>query len=211
MVLDVENLGKTFGRNRIFRDLSFRADIDTPTVILGGNGSGKSTLLRILAGQMLPSEGKVTYQKNGKAILEDELFRYITWVAPALELVEEMTLKELLRFHTSFRELTISEREFLETLQFDKVKNRQICHFSSGMKQRLQLGLAFYDTSSSLLFLDEPTMNLDDFYTGWYRQEMVKQLGKRTVIIASNQKKEYEDFVKQKIFVDLTKNSPNNP
>ncbi len=211
MILETENLGKNFGRNRIFRDLSFRVDRHTPTVILGGNGSGKSTLLRILAGQMLPSEGKVTYQKKGKLITEDNLFRHIVWVSPAIETIEEMTLKELLRFHASFRTLTISERDFLDHLQFTKVRNRQIRHFSSGMKQRLQLGLAFYDSWADLIFLDEPTMNLDDFYTDWYHNEMVKQLDKRTVIIASNQKKEYEDFVKQKIFVDLEKNSPNNP
>jgi ABC-type multidrug transport system ATPase subunit len=59
------------------------------------------------------------------------------------------------------------------------------------MKQRLKLGLAFY-TDTPLLLLDEPTSNLDAQNIAWYKDEISKQLGKRLLIVASNQPEEYE-------------------
>jgi ABC-type multidrug transport system ATPase subunit len=63
------------------------------------------------------------------------------------------------------------------------------------MKQRLKLMLAFY-TECELLLLDEPCSNLDESGIEWYRNMMMQQKNTRTIIIASNQKAEY-DFCDQ--------------
>jgi ABC-type multidrug transport system ATPase subunit len=57
------------------------------------------------------------------------------------------------------------------------------------MKQRLKLALAFY-SDTSLLFLDEPTTNLDQNAIAWYLANLDTQKG-RTIVIASNQEHEY--------------------
>jgi len=66
-----------------------------------------------------------------------------------------------------------------------------IKHFSSGMKQRLKLLLAFY-SNSPLLLLDEPCSNLDENGINWYRNILDANIGQRTIIIASNQTIEYQ-------------------
>jgi len=56
----INNLGKKFNREWIFRNLSLTITEGQKLVILGGNGSGKSTLLQIFAGFVSPSEGRLT-------------------------------------------------------------------------------------------------------------------------------------------------------
>jgi len=69
-------------------------------------------------------------------------------------------------------------------------KNKLIKYFSSGMKQRLKLALAFC-ADTPILMLDEPTSNLDKQGVEWYLS-LVEQFAKnRLTIICSNQEHEY--------------------
>ncbi|MGF1534477.1 MAG: ATP-binding cassette domain-containing protein [Bernardetiaceae bacterium] len=198
MNISLENVGKKFGRLWVFRAIHATFSTGVPTAVLGGNGSGKSTLLRLIAGQMLPSEGEI---RHGKLPIED-WFAGLCWVSPTLELIEEMTLKELLHFHRSFRSLSLSTPEIIEGLDLQTATHKQIRYFSSGMKQRLRLGLAFYDAQANVLLLDEPTTNLDKHYVNWYRRMLEEQSHNRLIIIASNVPEEYEEIAQQKIFLN---------
>ena len=73
----------------------------------------------------------------------------------------------------------------LDLLAFPKAKDKQVRHFSSGMKQRLKLALATC-SASSLLLLDEPTTNLDAQGVDWYLALVERFIGHRTVVVASN-------------------------
>ena len=84
-----------------------------------------------------------------------------------------------------------SAEDLVEVLHLEQARHKFIKNFSSGMKQRLKLGLAFY-TDTPLLMLDEPTSNLDAQNISWYKEEVSKQIGKRLLIVASNQAEEYE-------------------
>lgn len=80
---------------------------------------------------------------------------------------------------------------FAEAIFLDKSLHKPVKNFSSGMKQRLKLGLAFF-SESPLLFLDEPTTNLDDAGIKWYQSMIDEQTTNRLVVVSSNQKHEYE-------------------
>lgn len=56
-ILSVSQLGKSFGAERIFADVSFKIDEQDRIGLVGPNGAGKSTLLNILAGYEEPDEG----------------------------------------------------------------------------------------------------------------------------------------------------------
>ena len=100
--IDAQNLGRRYGRQWIFRQLSYVFEPGSATAILGPNGAGKSTLLSILAGQLLASEGAVRYEWAGsdKQLPVAEVPRQLAYCAPYLELPEDFTLLELLAFHT---------------------------------------------------------------------------------------------------------------
>ena len=191
MEIIAENVGKRFNRDWIFKNISISIQDRTTTALTGSNGSGKSTLLQILSSITVPTTGAVSFLKDQTKIDSSECFQYISYVSPYQEIIEEMTITELLNFHLKFKELSITEAPaFLNHCGIHKGQNKEIRYFSSGMKQRVKLGLALLSDSSTL-FLDEPTSNLDEQGTNWYLSEIQQQIGKKTIVIASNIPEEY--------------------
>ncbi|MFT6971300.1 MAG: ABC-type multidrug transport system ATPase subunit [Roseivirga sp.] len=193
MIIKVDKLGKKYAKEWIFRNLDYTFDSQFAYAITGPNGSGKSTLLQVLTGAFLPTAGSIQYSNAGSIIAEEEIYRNIDIVSPYLELIEEFTLNEFLSFHFQFKKLKkgLSQRDFLALVYLEKDKDKLIQNFSSGMKQRLKLGLAFF-SESEICFLDEPTSNLDEQATEWYLKHIQTILRKKLVIISSNQKYEFD-------------------
>ena len=187
-----EGIGKKFGREWIFKNFNFEFSAGKKYAITGRNGSGKSTLLKILASAEPLTEGTLTYASaNGTPIAIEHIYQHLSYSAPYLELIEELTLSEFIDFYTKFKSLKITSQEFIERLNFKKAKNKHVRNFSSGMKQRLQLGLALF-SYSSIIFLDEPTSNLDHYTIDWYLQTVQEVFEKQQIlIISSNQPAEY--------------------
>jgi ABC-2 type transport system ATP-binding protein len=192
LVIEASNLGRRFNRQWVFRHLSFQLEAGNSYTFIGPNGSGKSTLLQVIAGIMPGTEGTVTYQLAGKNLPADQFFRSIVIAAPYLELIEELTLSELIHFHIRFKPFRkdISVGECIERLGLQASQHKYVKHFSSGMKQRLKLGLAFY-SDTPVLMLDEPTTNLDAQGTQWYLDHVQENSRNRLLIICSNQPQEY--------------------
>jgi ABC-type multidrug transport system ATPase subunit len=192
MRIKVENLSKRFNREWIFKNFTKEFNPGETYAIIGPNGSGKSTLLQVLWGQMQPTSGIIQFSNNDKAVLADEVFNYITIATPYMDLVDEFTLDEMIRFHFKFKKTNqnIPINAIPELLELNNSKDKLIYNFSSGMRQRLKLGLAFF-SDSKILYLDEPTTNLDTKSIEWYWKHLENVMKQRMVIIASNQTHEY--------------------
>ncbi|MCC9136263.1 ATP-binding cassette domain-containing protein [Pontibacter silvestris] len=192
MQISLSNLGKRYNYEWIFRNLTYTFKPGTSYAILGHNGSGKSTLLTILAGYNLHSEGDITYTEKDKTVAPETAFRHLSLTAPYMELVEEFTLLEMLDFHTRFKPLRLSltNQQLVERMGLQKARNKFVKDFSSGMKQRLKLGLAIY-SDTSLLLLDEPTTNLDQEGISWYQEHVEQNKKDRLIIVGSNISHEY--------------------
>ncbi len=190
MKIITEKVGKRFQFEWIFRDVNLFFEPYQSYAIVGSNGSGKSTLLKLLAGIELPSHGKVFFNKEGKNIDDSDVFKHVAYVAPYLELIEEFTLAEIIDFHFKMKNIEMKLDNALEILGLEKSKNKPIQFFSSGMKQRVKLFLAIY-SNTPILFLDEPTVNLDQQGCQWYLQLIQQFVGKKLIIISSNEPKEY--------------------
>ncbi|WP_406824734.1 ATP-binding cassette domain-containing protein [Pedobacter sp. KACC 23697] len=192
MNISLQNVGRRFNKEWIFRNLNTEFSTGNSYAILGPNGSGKSTLLSVLTGSLSPSEGKISFSDT-KDIPVENIYKYISLAAPYLELVETFTLKELIDFHFKFKNFAtgLDAKKLISILGLEKAANKQIKYFSSGMKQRTKLALACC-ASTPILFLDEPTSNLDVQGISWYR-ELIENFGKeRLTIIGSNQIQEYD-------------------
>lgn len=206
MKIVVENCGKSFHRQWLYRGINYTFDVpgigDSHSIaLLGANGSGKSTLGLMLLGQVSPTEGSIYWlndlnQKlNAAAIIRESIL-----ISPSLELPEELSLGEWYEFHDSLRGFTegFSKKKLLELCNFtSSTLKKTLATFSSGMKQRVKLATGFF-TQSSVLFLDEPLTNLDDKGIQLY-EELIRNCTKsRLTIVASNRLDEYA-FCKQKL------------
>lgn len=191
MEITLNNAGKRFNREWIFRHLQLEFSGSNRYVITGPNGSGKSTLLQVLAGYMRLSEGEIRHSNNGKMIAPENMYKHLSLAAPYLSVVEEMTAGELLQFHHSHKPLNLSEKEILIQAHLEKEANKQVRYFSSGMKQRLKLALAFF-SNTTLLLLDEPLTNLDADGASRYHRWMEEHTRNRLVVVASNNPEEYK-------------------
>jgi ABC-type multidrug transport system ATPase subunit len=192
MQIILENIGRRFNRDWIFRGIGYTFTSGKIYAILGPNGSGKSTLLQVLNGSLSPSAGSISYFNGDKKIDIEDVYQYLSLAAPYLELIEEFTLNEMIDFHFKFKSYKagIDKSELISLLAMPESKNKMIKYFSSGMKQRLKLALAFC-ADTPMLMLDEPTSNLDTQGVDWYLS-LVRQFAKgRLTIICSNQEHEY--------------------
>ncbi|RYU79051.1 ABC transporter ATP-binding protein [Hymenobacter persicinus] len=201
MRIEATGLGKRFQREWIFRGLTYIFEPGSATAILGPNGSGKSTLLNTISGQLLASEGALTYEHAGRPVAVEDVPQVLAYCAPYLEVIEELTLTELLQFHTRFKPLRpgCSPGRLIELMYLEKSRHKLVRDFSSGMKQRLKLALALY-ADSPLLLLDEPTTNLDRAGVAWYREHVHATAPGRLVLVSSNVPEEY-DFCSQQLSI----------
>ncbi len=191
MTLTTENLGKRFNHEWIFRNFNYSFH-NGVYAVTGPNGSGKSTLLQVLWGQIPVSAGAITYSVQGKNIPIEDIYQHMAIATPYMDLIEEFTLIETLKFHFSFKRIRGSRtvEEVLDLLELGHARNKRISHFSSGMKQRLKLGLAFYSDVEAV-FLDEPMTNLDKSAVAWYWQNFALIADNSLVFIGTNLENEY--------------------
>jgi ABC-type multidrug transport system ATPase subunit len=190
--IKVENLSKRFNREWVFKNLTYTFKSGKTYAITGPNGSGKSTLLQILWGQLPQTSGSFSYSTANKTILTEDIFNSVSIATPYMDLIDEFTLQEQILFHFRMRKLRsgFTIESILDNLYLTHARNKNISNFSSGMKQRLKLGLAFY-TESNVIFLDEPGTNLDEQAIAWYHNNLTKIAPDRLVFVATNQRNEY--------------------
>ncbi|MEA5460592.1 ATP-binding cassette domain-containing protein [Arcicella sp. LKC2W] len=193
MQISAKNLGKKFSNEWIFRNLNYEFQSGESYTFVGANGSGKSTLLQVLSGFTPHSEGEIHYQIGEKNLEIDNYYKHLVIAAPYLELIEDFTLSEIIDFHVQFKPFKnhLSPTDFTDFIELPQAKNKAVKFFSSGMKQRVKLGLAFW-SDSEILMLDEPTSNLDIKATEWYLKNVQEYSKNRLLMICSNQPSEYE-------------------
>ncbi|SHK79726.1 ABC transporter ATP-binding protein [Hymenobacter psychrotolerans] len=204
MQIEATGLSKRYARDWIFRGLTHTFQPGTATAVLGPNGAGKSTLLNTLSGQLLPTAGTLRYTQAGTLVPVEEMPPLLAYAAPYLELIEELTLTELLQFHTRFKPLRpgFGPKQLIELMYLEKSSHKLVRDFSSGMKQRLKLALALY-ADTPLLLLDEPTTNLDRAGVAWYQEHVRATLAGRTVLVSSNVPEEYDFCSSQLLITDF--------
>ncbi len=200
MKITLEKAGRKFYAEWIFRNLNLELLSADSLAILGPNGSGKSTLLQLISGNTLPTEGTIMYFENEKRIAGEEIFQHLSFAAPYLELIEEFTLTEMVRFHFLFKKPVhnFSEKEIISLSGLEHAEKKVLKYFSSGMKQRVKLSLALL-SDVKIILLDEPCSNLDKEAVQWFRQLVTTYSKDKITLVCSNNQSEEFDFCDQQI------------
>ncbi len=205
MNIELSNAGKRFNREWIFRKADFIFTAPKAYAITGPNGSGKSTFLQSIGGMLQLSEGKIGYAISNKQFAIEKAYRYISFCAPYMEVIEEMTLLEFLQFHVQFKPFLadVTIHQVIEIIDLEKATHKQIRNFSSGMKQRLRLAQAIF-SDTPVLLLDEPCTNLDESGIQLYHNLINKYCEGRLVMVSSNDEVEYR-FCEERIDIQRYK------
>ncbi|MCB0777336.1 MAG: ATP-binding cassette domain-containing protein [Chitinophagaceae bacterium] len=192
MTILLSDAGKRFNRDWIFRHLNYSFEKGKAYAITGPNGSGKSTFLQVLSGGMMLNEGLIEWKNENGKIDTEKIFQHISLCAPYLELVEEMTLNELLSFHQNFKPFIpgISVNDIVLKVGLDKAAKKQIRNYSSGMKQRVKLAQCIF-SDTPIVLLDEPCTNLDAEGISLYQSLIDTYCKEKMVIVSSNDEMEY--------------------
>ncbi|MEP7321397.1 MAG: ATP-binding cassette domain-containing protein [Saprospiraceae bacterium] len=192
MEIEIDKLGKRFQQGWVFQNLSYRFKSDNVYGISGRNGSGKSTFLKIISGLLSPSTGSLTYLNHSTRIKREAIYAHVSVAAPYTDLIEEYNLPEMIAFHSGLKpsDRLLSVKDWLEMMDFSGMLTRPIYQFSSGMKQRVKLGLALH-SRAEIIILDEPTSNLDENSKAWFFDQLNKCKENKIILIASNEASDF--------------------
>ena len=198
--ISLKDVGKRYNHEWIFRGISHTFKQNEHTVIRGANGSGKSTLLQVILGSTTASEGELSYSANGIEVKVEESLSMFSLATPYLELVEEFTLIEMLEFHQKMQafKVGLTIDSIIETLYLTGSQNKAIKYYSSGMKQRVKLGVALLSDTPFIL-LDEPTSNLDAAAIEWYKKLVEENKYDRIIMVCSNDQKDEFSFCEKEL------------
>jgi heme exporter protein A len=190
------DVSKRFSQRPIFRPISFQATPGEIIAITGPNGAGKSTLLKIIGNVLSPTKGTCDWMRSDSRLDHDAIRINLGFVAPYLELYDELTAFEHVRLVADLKGLPITNNATLELLdRFGLDPNiargdRRLRAYSSGMKQRVRCAMAIA-CEPAVLLLDEPTSNLDDAGTELvlHEAQLASERG-AIVFIATNDARE---------------------
>ncbi|HLR51593.1 MAG TPA: ABC-F family ATP-binding cassette domain-containing protein [Candidatus Avamphibacillus sp.] len=155
-VIELKNISKTFGDKNLIKDFSHLFSSGDRMGIVGPNGCGKTTLLNIMANRIAPDEGEVDVGETVKigyyTQSDEELDGSLRIIDYIKETAEVITTKD---------GNVITAEQMLERFLFSRRQQwTYIRRLSGGEKRRLYL-LKVLMTEPNVLFLDEPTNDLD--------------------------------------------------
>jgi len=188
MMIEVEELRKSYGAFEALRGISFHVDRGEIVGFLGPNGAGKTTCMKIITGYMAATAG--TVRVDGVDVHEDSLrtrakIGYLPENAP---IYPDMMVYDYLKYVADLRGIPKSERAakmhaVAEVCGLRDVAGKLVSELSKGYRQRVGLAQALIH-DPEVLILDEPTAGLDPNQIVEIR-ELIKRLGKQRTIILS--------------------------
>lgn len=194
-----KEISQLFNKRTIFHNISFDLRSGQSIVFTGPNGSGKTTLMRIVCQLIRPFNGQVFYYHEDIEISSDQLYPHIGLVGPYLQLYNQLTAFENYRFFARIRGLPINLSHFKELMSHMGLAGREFDElqtYSSGMQQRMKYVMALVH-APHILFLDEPTANMDADGAKIVYEIMEAQKNDKILIFATNEPEEIRFGEKQ--------------
>ena len=183
--------------------------------LLGPNGAGKTTCIGVLITSVIPTAGSAAIM--GLNVADDPIGikQHIAVVPQMSNLDRSLKVREILTFHAAYHGVARKEREtradqLLGELGLAERKNDKVNRFSGGMAQRLMIARALMH-SPSVLFLDEPTNNLDpqSRLFLWDRIRALNQQG-LTILLTTHDMDEADRLCERVAIMDQGKILVNN-
>ena len=164
-IIQAEKLVHSFGRETVLKGVQFAVEEGEIFGLIGPSGAGKSTLIRAFTGYLEPSEGEVKVFDRPPTAFGAADRRRIGFMPQGFVLYGGLSVRQNLNFVAGLYGLRFFERHRLirQALEFVELwdhRRKATAKLSGGMQRRLQLAAAIVH-QPELLFVDEPTANLD--------------------------------------------------
>lgn len=187
MSLIVSNIQKKYGEQVAVEGLSFEVLPGEIVGFLGPNGAGKSTTIKMIAGILMPDEGKITI--NNETVIVDSIKAksLIGYLPETNALYKDLYVKEYLQFLGDIHQIkTLPKRikDLIALLQLETMQHKKIGELSKGYQQRVGIAAAIIH-QPALILLDEPTAGLDPNQLIDIR-EVIKQLSAHSMVLFSS-------------------------
>ncbi len=163
-VLTIQNLSKSFGKQKIIDHLSMSVPAGSIFGFIGKNGAGKTTTMKMVLGLLQPDNGEIHVCNEKVCFGQTNTNQFIGYLPDVPEFYNYMTPTQYLELCGKViglpkREIDQRGQNLLSLVGLSGA-GKQIGGFSRGMKQRLGIAQALF-TNPKLLICDEPTSALD--------------------------------------------------
>lgn len=153
--IEIKHLSKQYGEQILFEDLNYHVKRHDRIGILGPNGCGKSTLLKVLHHDIAPDQGEVIYGETVKVGFFRQGCESLDANQRVIDVIKEVS------DDIETQDGHLSASQMLEQFLFDrKAQYSKVGTLSGGERRRLYL-LRILMGAPNILFLDEPTNDLD--------------------------------------------------
>ena len=202
MSITVQNITKTFGKQKALNNVSFSIQKGEIVGFLGPNGAGKSTMMRILTTYYKADAGDASV--NGFDVLKSErdVQNSIGYLPEHNPLYLEMYVKEYLAFNADVYGVDKTKiDDVIEQTGLTPEVHKKIGQLSKGYRQRVGLAAALLH-DPEVLILDEPTTGLDPNQLVEIRK-LIREIGKeKTILLSTHIMKEVEAVCDRVIIIN---------
>jgi len=205
MLVEIENLTKTFGEFRAVDDVSFGVDRGEIIGMLGPNGAGKTTTIHMILGLITPTSGRISIFGQSMATHRGEILERMNFTSPYVAFPFRLTVLENLMVFARIYNLKKPRAridELLERFAITKLRDKAIARLSSGENTRVGLCKAFMN-DPELLLLDEPTAYLDPEIAWQVKNALLEAQREKgtTILYTSHNMDEVERMCKRIVFL----------
>jgi ABC-2 type transport system ATP-binding protein len=183
--------------------------------LLGPNGAGKTTTIGVLITSVVPTSGSCSVMGIDVAGDPISVKQRIAVVPQQSNLDRSLQVREILTFHAAYHSVGRKEREeradkLLNELGLADRKKDKVNRFSGGMSQRLMIARALMH-SPDVLFLDEPTNNLDP-QSRLFLWDRIRELNQQglTILLTTHDMDEADKLCERIAIMDYGKILVNN-
>ncbi|KAK4220013.1 hypothetical protein QBC37DRAFT_76201 [Rhypophila decipiens] len=198
--LRVVNLTKSFGKNTAVDNVTFGIQRGEVFALLGPNGAGKSTIISVIRGDLQPSvRGGDVFVEDVSVTRQLAAARSHMGVCPQFDAVDQMTVREHLRFYARVRgipDIDHNVTAIINAVGLQAFRDRQALALSGGNKRKLSLGIALMGNPTVLL-LDEPSSGLDAAAKRIMWRTLAATVAGRSILLTTHSMEEADALAKR--------------
>ncbi len=202
--IEIKNISKSFGSNKVVDDVSFVVEDGEIFGLLGPNGAGKTTIIRILLDIFTPDSGTISILGGVMTEAKKDLIGYLP---EERGLYQDIPLERCLVYLATLKGLSKTEAgkrvaTWLEKFDLSAYSRKKVKELSKGMQQKAQL-IATLVHEPRIVIIDEPFSALDPVNTQMVK-DVLRELRQKdiTIVMCTHQMHQVEELCDRLVLID---------